>query len=228
MQPALPVIQGTVVQGTVVQGTVAAPYGQPVQPYGAQPGCGVQQPMAVVQVPMQQQPIAVAQVPMQPVGAAPAAPTNSSMNRGPTQPKFAATLASHSGQAVVPKGKICCPCAVCLHPCIIFPCCVTELGLGPASQAQSLTWDQNQGYLYLADSCGQHLNISYGKLEVNTAVTGFCCGGCPADKPNAFSYNAADGTIFVRDAPQLVLGASPKNGKLVLVSADAASRLKFL
>ena len=227
----LPTVEGTVVQ---------QPYGvQPVipmgtvvqQPYVAQPmqPMQIQQPMAVAQPTAYGAAAAVpyAAVPT-PVAVAPQAPTSTSMNRGPSQRKFPAALASHQGQALVPTCVCCCPCGVCLHPLLICPFCWTDLGLGPASKAQRLTWDDGRNHLYLEDSCGQHVNISNDKLQVNTKVTGFCCGGCPPEEnKNAFDFDPAEGVIKVRGAPHLALGAGG-DGKLVLVGADNHARLVFM
>ena len=152
----------------------------------------------------------------------PNAPQPQQMGRGgPAQQTFAATLASHGGQAIVPRCVCCLPCAVCIHPLIICPCCCTDLGLGPASNAQRLTWDAG-GHLYLENSCGQHLNPH--DQVVDAEVGGWCCGCCPANEEGVFRYNESNGTILYRD---LALGVRD-DGKLILVSQwDFLRRLKF-
>ena len=242
----LPTAQGTViqqpygVQPVVPMGQAVEPIAQPMapmgtvvqQPSGALPMVAAQ-PMMVAQAPQYGAgtavpyggPTAVPYVPPAQQAPVATAPQPVAMSRGPSQRQFEAILTSHSGQAVVSKGTICCPCGMCIHPLIICPCCITELALGPSDKAVVLEWDDGRNHLFLHDSCKQHLVID--KVVAGNSVGAFCCGWCdPEPDKHLFDFDAHEAVLRVRGTPNLVLGAL-SDGKLGLVTSDSTSRFQF-
>jgi len=114
-------------------------------------------------------------------------------------------------------------------PCVpfLFCACFSEYGLGPEHKAMKVDWnpDPGAGNLTMADGCGQHVHVGWGKYEPENDVSGFCCCCPTVDNEHFVLYS--DGTIRARPRQDLAIGLKNDHSHICLVDASSPRRLVF-